>query len=677
MTNWYTIIKQANALAKSLGLPGGSHLYKEIQKYEKQLKEDGSWQKVKNIRKKDGVEAAINILNKIFNQYRQQETVGNILHMKHTPTGGDWYFYENSLKEKKDEIRAINHNSFFETERYEELYNEHSEKIIEEYKEFAQDIVDNKLNEVNDLRYELKEDKDNLDEETFAHKLSGYDIEEEELQEIDRELDKVNAEDLTELLGRLGYEDEAIEDRISDAVYEQVYDEQQEIEKEIDQEEKELLSLTCGGQWCVSQPGENLRNYIEDGTDFLVLRRGNNPRMAIAFDSETNTIHEVQGVANEISNINSLDILDLMYIPIYDLDEILEYFEMNDKNAEDLLFSKLLELPNDAIQMNSDIYNAINRAIPEFSDYLIKDVKSMRNPVQGLIDTFEDMRIEDKNDIIFDMMTDYISENIKYIFSDDEDFIFNIIDSYSNDYKELMQKLFSKVDHETLDAYFNWYMQNPQEHEDIHYVSEVLSNIFGDELVSKYLEKIKNPYYNFASLESEDIINFILQGEYKKYNMNEFIKNNKDVIRIYNLVISNIRVKNFTKDGMILLNNFNEMSKQFKDFFGSEGAAPQIADVIFNHILQATGDTNFSQIINSINFVQNLGLSSEIMSYIYNKWEYKKALREIQKANQLSLVEGLPTADERITQKPEMPSSDKTSKNWYYNAKLIYNFNKQ
>lgn len=100
MGNWYNIIKEANSLANSLSISPYSNLYKDIQKYEKNLKSDGHWQKILDIKRQRNKLAAERMLEEIIEGYKAERVNdsllegGDIEHVKSTPTGGEWYLLE-------------------------------------------------------------------------------------------------------------------------------------------------------------------------------------------------------------------------------------------------------------------------------------------------------------------------------------------------------------------------------------------------------------------------------------------------------------------------------------------------------------------------------------------------------------------------------------------------------
>lgn len=126
MSNWYKpLYKIANALAKSLGLTPQSELFSLIQKYEKNLKSDGSWQKIVNTRKKAGQEMALQLLQETLSGYEQGRVNDPLLqdpkvkYLGKSKTGGDWYHLP-PLPEKT--VRAAQGGD------------KEAQKIVEQYK---------------------------------------------------------------------------------------------------------------------------------------------------------------------------------------------------------------------------------------------------------------------------------------------------------------------------------------------------------------------------------------------------------------------------------------------------------------------------------------------------------------------------------------------------------------
>jgi len=94
VSRWY---KQSNSLAKSLGIKTYDDIYKEIQRYEKQLKQDGKWNEILERRKKYGPEPARAVLRQTIEEYKGMglnDTFRSheiIEYLGKSKTGGDWY----------------------------------------------------------------------------------------------------------------------------------------------------------------------------------------------------------------------------------------------------------------------------------------------------------------------------------------------------------------------------------------------------------------------------------------------------------------------------------------------------------------------------------------------------------------------------------------------------------
>lgn len=101
MANWYIkTIKKANSLSQSLSISPDSNLYKDIQKYESNLKSDGHWQEILDIKRQRNKLSAKRMLEEIIEGYKAERVNdrllegGDIKHIKSTPTGGEWYLLE-------------------------------------------------------------------------------------------------------------------------------------------------------------------------------------------------------------------------------------------------------------------------------------------------------------------------------------------------------------------------------------------------------------------------------------------------------------------------------------------------------------------------------------------------------------------------------------------------------
>lgn len=680
--SWY---KESNALAQSLGLQGGSLLFKEVQKYEQKMKADQNWQKIKNIKKRDGRDAAIDYLNKILNGYRQDDTVGTVRHMERTPTGGDWYFYSNGIKGRRSEFDAIGKDNWYESPRYDELYDQHYESVKSEYKEFVENILDEKIDEVVTMKERLNEDREVLGEEEFTHKLAGYDIEEDKYESMQRELPTVGLDELQEMLEKLGHDEEDLTARVSDSVYEEIMEERDALEKEFEKEKKELLSLTCGGHWCVSQPKDEedphdggLESHLKDGKDFMVLRRGGNPRIAISFNEEANDIYEVQAIGNEIDNLSTLDLLDLEHVPIWGLDEIIDYLEGQEgDDFINLLRMRFFDLQDEVIQSNPDIKKTVDRALDDIMAVVAKEAMEANNPPENVLNYIDEAREGGGNAYIIDVVTNYFAEYFKNISKHDVDvdLVFNIVDAYSLHYADLMQKLFNRLHPVALKNYFDWVVGAGYEiNEEI---LEALQAVFGQEIINKYIEDIKHPYYNLTEQDVDNIMAFILKGDYRDIDVNQFIRDDREFSRLRNMIFAQRVVIELSSEGVALLNNFHEMSRQLQQYY-YDSPTVDIADKIFFRIKASQGANNFQGIVNAVDLLKRMGLNQHLISHIANKPEYKVALIRTKEMaqNQPNLVEGLPLAPNN-TETPQMLPPVQTSRNWYNNGKFICSSNKQ
>jgi len=674
MSRWYSgkMNKTANALAQSLGLEGGTLLFKEIQKYEQRMKQDQNWQKVKNIKKREGRDVAIQYLNKIFNGYRQDGTVGTVKHMERTPTGGDWYFYSNGIKGRKEEFDTLGEKEWYETPRYDELYDQHYESVNTEYKEFVEKILGEKLDEVETMKERLNKDRKALGEEEFAHKLSGYDIEEDQYESMQRDLESSGLDELQEMLEKLGHDEEDLNARVSDSVYDEMMEGREELEKEFETEKEELLSLTCGGHWCVSQPREEdqpdggLEIHLKEGKDFMVLRRGGNPRIAICFDEDANEIYEVQAIGNETENLSTLDLLDLEYVPIWGFDEILDHLEGQEGDElTDLLRMRFFSLKDKDVQSAPDIKEAVERSMDDIMAIVMRDITHDNNPPQEALNYLDEARTSE-NTYIIEAVSNYLAEYFTKSSKEDEDLVFNIVDAYSDHYIDLMRKLFGNLNPVALKYYFDWAVLNNYEINEDHI--EALQAVFGADVINKYMEDIKHPHYNISEQSGSNILAFILNGEYRNVDVNQFIRDDREFYRLSNLIYANLHL---TPEGVALLNNFHEMGQQLKKYFYNSDPTSDIADKIFIRVLGNAGANNYQGIVGGVDYLRKLGLNKELMSRIENRREYRQAISEYQGLiQQPSAIEGLPVAPNN-NEDPQEMSPVQSSRNWYNNGKFI------
>ena len=354
MSRWY---KQSNVLAKSLGISADLPVYKDLQRFEKLMKEDGSWQKIKQIKKQKGRDVATKALYDQLDEYRMDpelyppdvdtSNMNLVYYEGRSKTGGDWYgfgdshdYYELSDggSDGLDEYLFYDDNS-----RYNEKMTEHLHSVLEDYV----------WEKFTDIKIKLKDGIENIHERLKNNKQMSfefYDLE-SQLMPIQKKYEKRLAkiedieskmeEDVKKLEWQDDYEElnewldknfgeetagniivdvSAHEETAKDEIREEHIDSlREQLDRDI---EEQYHKITCGGHWCISPGGGHLDKFISQGDSFLILRRDGDPRVAIRY-TEGGMVAEVQGVQNKISNIDARDVIDLLDVPMLEADDVL------------------------------------------------------------------------------------------------------------------------------------------------------------------------------------------------------------------------------------------------------------------------------------------------------------------------------------------------------------------
>lgn len=369
MSKWY---KQSNALAKSLELPGGSRLFKEVQRFEKKLKEDGSWQKIKNIKKQKGTKEAVSALMDTLDEYRLDpelyppdlkiKEMPNVYYEGRSVTGGDWYAFggshdyydltegggdsldEHLFYDGNDEYNNIMNAKFHEIletslwEKFNGIKDKLEEGLANLERRIEENIHGGQMHfEFHDLENQLvpiqnKYEKRLKKIEELENKITNEALElewEDDDSDLDEWLQKTFGEEVSEQIKAVmeGNKEEA-KDKVKEKYIEKLQD---QLWEEI---EKEYHKVTCGGHWCISPGSGMLEDYIPQGDAFLVLRRDGEPRIAIRYSPESGYINEVQGVSNSLDYTNALDMIDLLDVPDLSTEEVLDGL-MSSENESD------------------------------------------------------------------------------------------------------------------------------------------------------------------------------------------------------------------------------------------------------------------------------------------------------------------------------------------------------
>jgi len=356
MSRWY---KQSNVLAQSLGISADLPVYKEIQRFEKLMKEDGSWQKIKQIKKQKGRDVATKALYDQLDEYRMDpelyppdvdtSKMNLVYYEGRSNTGGDWYSFGDS-----QDYYELSEGGSESIDEY--LFYDDNSRYNEKMTELLRDMLDNYVWEkFTNIKTKLEEGLESIQSRLKEHAGEQMHFEfhdlESQLIPIKKKYEKrlTKIEDLEskmeEYVNKLEWKEEDNElhewliknfgDVSADTIIsdmsgyeEQVKDEIREeytdgLREQLDRDvEEQYHKITCGGHWCISPGGGHLGEFISQGDSFLILRRDGDPRVAIRY-TEGGMVAEVQGVQNKISNIDARDVIDLLDVPMLEADEVL------------------------------------------------------------------------------------------------------------------------------------------------------------------------------------------------------------------------------------------------------------------------------------------------------------------------------------------------------------------
>lgn len=326
--NWYSnyIIKTANTLIRSLGLKPESKDFANAQRFEKQLKQDGTWQKVLQTKKQNGPKDALFVFRNKIDEYTssvesnppQISTEGKqyTSHLKRTSTGGDWYEFS---AEKVSFGPTSASYDFEDLDMLDIDENDIQEKVYEEYVfDALGDIVtDTDVSE--DTREEAKE------------------ILQQPQDEIEEELEWLWQRFDLKLYTSMSYE-EAIDDARSELAEAEKERRIEEHNEEIGIAAEELADLACGGSWCISQLSSHGEDFLREGNSFFVLRRNGDPRVAIRFlTNDASDIAELQFPSNTSDNAKLLDIVDLYQAPYLDFSDVMNHVDLDSEKLKEII----------------------------------------------------------------------------------------------------------------------------------------------------------------------------------------------------------------------------------------------------------------------------------------------------------------------------------------------------
>lgn len=697
MTNWYSknLYKEANALARSLSLDSSDEYFKLIQKNEQQLKSDGSWHKIMNTRRKEGREAAIDLLGDILGSYVMdleknppQKVHHNIRHIGRSFTGGDWFLFDNPGDLKNPESHNV-----YETEEYEEAHQEAYSEIVEEYKEFVDNKIQEKKDEIETMIERLNEDKNIYSEEEYHKKLEEYRLEMKKIKGIESDLDNSYAgpEEIDEALVQLGYDSENIQEMIDERAYQTA--EENASYGDFYGARDALETITCSGHWCISPGGMHINDFIEEGNNALVLRKDGKPRCAIAFDDDGD-IDQIQGVNNKFYNLDIYDILDIMNCPYFDQDNILEAFEEQGDNFDKETLEAIMSISDDEIKRNKNLLKALEHAKPIVEKIIDFDFEEGRpsEAIETILEVLGDPNNEQKL-TVYNTILSIAKEKMKsHALEDPEYFMEDLLDYYDDAYDVIYRELFGDFPDNLIIIWLKQYYAsikepNTENNEDWPDLSENLENmksIFGEDRINRFLELLEDKdYVSFSGIDPEGLREMIISGRYREIDISKFI-NNKEYLNWF--------MNNLTQETITLLANNYQLPQTMKYMSAIIDFAEYISNLnpnfsyIYKDVKKHFYNITFNKIRGEhyryqecsekeakIEELRRLGLDGRILNELY---AYHKGLGCFKNNNPEApvLVEGLPMADPSLApdnnMQTQLATENKVS-NWYKNEKFI------
>jgi len=670
MSNWYlnNLYKEANTLAKSLGLSGESYLFQEIQKFETLLKSEGDWMRIINTKKSKGKDAAINQLRNIINGY--QLNVENnppdvssykISHLKRTSTGGDWY--EFSEKDGGPDVIAFEDWEYNNNYYLEESYLESDNDLI------LRDLEDRwieKAEKLDDQEEAYLDKYKNKDKSSNQQSMDFY--ENPQVIRIKRRYErlKIEAEDKLNVANKdlkratdlndlydiytefLGEDDEdAIEDvkmhyrdgyqSYAESSFENEEEYRDEsAEEEFSEEIKDYFKLTCGASWCISQPGDHLEEFLKDGYSFLILRRGKEARVAIRYD-ETG-VEEVQGIGNEFDKINGLDTLDLLECPNFTIDALIPGFkdgpnEINEDDRSNILLDKILNIDSEVLMLDS-IQSVFNDNIDGLKNILFSNDSSVKDNIQFILSILSDKEV---NSFVEEKLLQILDE---MLLVSNLDLNKSKMKNWGNEIVEMVQG--GNISQKYMAALFNPYANKilPEFFEDIGSNDELkmwaekealtcLYSVFGQKALdyaSRYgLEKSNN-----SQMSKDDTIKYISDNLFLIYGSENF-KNNPDAVHyVCNTILMSARHVNHLRILNSLYNFVNLVMPEMKKVYDKEiiNKIVSLVAAYAKHVNPNSPKMERYEIILFVNSPQIL--DSELRSLV-NSSDMIKSIQEMRK----------------------------------------------
>lgn len=431
--NWYKEIKVANALAKSLGIPGGSDLFGKVQKFEKQLKNDGKWQKIMQTKKNVGKEKATQLLIDTIESYIisvenmppeiDTSNSSELVFVERTSTGGDWYnfgeehglYHELVDDSDYDRDEAFAYNSYFKERLKDGILKKLELKIEPKISRFKNtlkridNILDNKEDNNTQQYFEFYDplEKYEYAKERIEQRINNV---KQSLEEVVKILDDDDDDDWNELkdyLVKNNLIDENDFDNFIDDIKTSIWDSHiDSLRGELEENIQEYYKVTCGGQWCISPPGNALIDFLANGDEFTILRRDGKPRIAIR--SNYGMISEIQGPANSFDRMNGLDFIDLLDCPDFDEEDILSSLSdgIHDLHGE---FIENLSRLND-----EEVTGPIKEFLREHDDLVLRYLEGNEDGVDRFMNEFNAIVSQGPSEIMM-VLIEIIRNNLNDI----------------------------------------------------------------------------------------------------------------------------------------------------------------------------------------------------------------------------------------------------------------------
>ncbi len=282
---------QLYAKYKSQGKTQDSRLFNLLNKYQKQLKIDGNWNKILAQKKLNGKQSAINLATGILNNYvvdlkitpQQIPSQNNISLKSRTITGGQWYYINNGCyypQQNQDEERRQARNDIDDDQCKQQAQKQEKAKRLAH----SAYVIDKKLNG------------------TQFTKQQRLLMIQQHFDQTEQDSDWVN-DRMTQI----------IDQRLDQVISSNNQSKQQQINSVVQQ----VAKVASGGGWCISTQSSHLKGMVRRGNTFLILRRDGQARVTIRFESDSgdDNIQQVQGRNNSNNKIDGYDALDMLHIP--------------------------------------------------------------------------------------------------------------------------------------------------------------------------------------------------------------------------------------------------------------------------------------------------------------------------------------------------------------------------